>query len=1147
LRTQRRKAGLLALAVGAAVALTTSAALPAGAAGAAASAATGRPATRGAGVAHWVTLVTGDRIGVDAHGKPVAVRHAAGREHIPVQVHTADGHSYAIPLDAAGLVRAGTVDQRLFDVTALSSARYRKAAGRRGGLGLIVTYTSPATGKSAQALTTGTARQALRAATGAGHVTHTYPALDGESVTAPDGDAAAVWRALTTAPRAGTPYATAAAGLGKVWLDAVRAAPPSPSAAQSAPVKTAAATATSAEKTTYNGKGVTIAVLDTGIDARHPDLKGRVIASKIFSGTKTADDKVGHGTHVASIAAGTGAESHGKYAGVAPGASLLNGKVLDDAGEGEDSAILAGMEWAAGKGARIVNLSLGGADTPGADPLETAIDTLSKADGTLFAVAAGNDGPDSGSIDSPGSADAAITVGAVNHKGRIADFSSRGPRVGDGAVKPDLTAIGVDVTAADAPGSEIDQDPSVDHPAAGYVTLSGTSMATPQVAGSAAVLAQRHPTWSGARLKAALIGSARPAAYSAYTQGAGQLDLARALKQTVVADTASVSFGIAQWPHTDDKPIARTLTYRNTTGKAITLGLKVTATGPGHKAAPHGFVTLGKDKLSVPAHGTAHVTLTADTRLGSTDGDYYAYVKATGGGQTVTTAAGVVREVKSYTLTLHVIDQNGAAARWYEAELEGISGKVAQGDHLEPYDPSGTVKVRVPAGHYVLSTNIFPSDPNTATSFPGAAWIADTSLDMTHDSSLTVDARTARPVDVTIPDAQAEPVFAEADLDLETPDYGTSYGWLLDSFAGLSTGSVGAAAPAGELSETFGGTWTHGSHRYDLVYPETATRLPAGFTAHPAQADLATVTAGLGAPKAASGYLGVEYATDDDAGGSFTEVKLPGTVTESVDVAPGTVWLLDEIQGTPDDPKSEYVAPLTGLTPGGTSTATVGTGVFGPYLDTPAAKDPTGSDDAYGIFRDENDLIAALPVFADGSGDEGGPATSSGTVVLYRDGKKLTSTHDSLDQGIDLTVPPGKARYRLATVTKRSTGTAGATSQVGLDWTFSSGHAGDWTGVPASVVRFTPALALDSTAPAGAKEYVPVSVDGFAAVPGGTRSLAVRVSTDHGRHWTPEPVHDGGFTIQNPAAGGTVSFRAFLVDAHGNTATETITDAYVTR
>ena len=144
----------------------------------------------------------------------------------------------------------------------------------------------------------------------------------------------------------------------------------------------------------------------------------------------TPDDTVGHGTHVASTIAGSGAASGGKYRGVAPDATLLFGKVCENDGC-TDSAILAGMQWAAvEQHAAVVNMSLGGGDTPEVDPLEEAVETLTAQTGTLFVIAAGNDGVD-GSVGSPGTADAALTVGAVDRDDELADFSSRGPRVGD--------------------------------------------------------------------------------------------------------------------------------------------------------------------------------------------------------------------------------------------------------------------------------------------------------------------------------------------------------------------------------------------------------------------------------------------------------------------------------------------------------------------------------------------------------------------------------------------------------------------------------------------------------------------------------------------------------------------------------------------
>lgn len=119
-------------------------------------------------------------------------------------------------------------------------------------------------------------------------------------------------------------------------------------------------------------------------------------AAKNFSTSPDTTDKYGHGTHVASIAAGTGARSKGRFKGVAPGAELLNGKVLSDEGYGDDSGIIAGMEWAAEQGADVVNLSLGGGDTPEADPMEAEINKLSAEKGILFAVAAGNEGEGAG-------------------------------------------------------------------------------------------------------------------------------------------------------------------------------------------------------------------------------------------------------------------------------------------------------------------------------------------------------------------------------------------------------------------------------------------------------------------------------------------------------------------------------------------------------------------------------------------------------------------------------------------------------------------------------------------------------------------------------------------------------------------------------
>lgn len=318
----------------------------------------------------------------------------------------------------------------------------------------------------------------------------------------------------------------------RVWLDGrVRAALDRSTAQIGAP---------EVWKNGHRGEDVKVAVLDTGVDASHPDLAGRVSEAEDFSGSSGTGDAFGHGTHVASIVGGSGAASGGDRKGVAPGADLLIGKVLGDDGFGTESQVIDGMEWAVARGADVVNMSLG-SDTPsdGTDPMSRALNELSASSGALFVVAAGNAGPGEGTIGSPAAADAALTVGAVDRDDSLADFSSRGPRAGDDAVKPDVTAPGVGIVAARAAGTSMGQVVDASH-----VAASGTSMAAPHVAGAAALLAQQHPDWTASRLKDALTSTARLIDGQRVTeQGGGRVDVAAASRTPVLATAAISSAG----------------------------------------------------------------------------------------------------------------------------------------------------------------------------------------------------------------------------------------------------------------------------------------------------------------------------------------------------------------------------------------------------------------------------------------------------------------------------------------------------------------------------------------------------------------------------------------------------------------------------
>lgn len=1064
-----------------------------------------------------LTLVTGDRVTVDAQGKPVAFRPAKGREHIPVQRMSDQGHTLVIPADAHRLIVSGKLDRRLFDVTELSRPENLRA--QRDGLKLIVGYR----GKQAA-----TAKAQVRDAGGT-EVGRSLRSLNAESVTTPTTDAPEIWKALTER-RAGGDRVTTAAGIDRVWLDGVRKASLDKSVPQIG--------APAAWKAGFTGKGVKIAVLDTGTDSTHPDLKGQILAEKNFSAAKDTKDRVGHGTHVASIAAGTGAKSGGKLKGVAPDAKLLSGKVLDDEGYGDDSGILAGMEWAVAQGADIVNLSLGGPDSPEVDPLEAAVDKLSADKGVLFAIAAGNEGDGAGTVGSPGSADAALTVGAVDDKDLLADFSSRGPRIGDGAIKPDVTAPGVDTTAAIPPGSLIAQE--VGEKPAGYATISGTSMATPHVAGAAALLKQQHPDWKYGELKGALTASTKPGAYNPFQQGSGRIQVDRAIAQSVVAEPVSVSFGVQQWPHTDDVPVGKKVTYRNLGTTDVTLDLKVTGTGPTGKPAPAGFFTLGADKITVPAGGTAEATLTADTRIGGTaDGTYSAYVVATGGGQTVRTAAAVEREVESYDLTVKHLDRKGLPAAYADSTLYGFNDKVG-GSFLSPQVVNGTAKIRVPKGTYSVSSSVYghPEDFSK-----GIDWIAQPKIAVTKSTSLTFDARKAKPVKITLPATGTKAELFSPDYTVATKADMVSFGWVMDSTADFRTLHVGPQITDGSLAQHWTGTWTKGaSTEFDIAVGGTVKKLATGYERKFTTAQLAKVKIAMGAaaPKKKGSVSAVGFLPTSGGGWSTSvEQKLPGTRTLYLSAADKVSWGLEFSQlgpvdqdGWPTYEAGYEISDEATFKAGKTYSKSVNTGVFGPLV----SKD-------YGVVREGNEIFGMLPLLADGAGNPGGIEYTSAKTVLYRNGKKFGQNNDPLSGGEGFKVPAGSAAYKLSTSVKHSAKISPLSTRVDASWTFSSKKT-EFTMLPVSTVRFTPAIGTDGRAKAGKTVSVPVKVHGAAAGKN-LKSLKTYVSYNGGKTWKKVTVKKGKITVKNPAKNKAISFAAKVTDKKGNTSSVKIYSAYL--
>ncbi len=323
----------------------------------------------------------------------------------------------------------------------------------------------------------------------------------------------------------------------------------------------------------YSGSGVGVAVIDSGIVSWHDDLTYRGNSSKVLTvngqrvaafvdfvnGRTTPYDDNGHGTHVAGIIAGNGFDSLGVRAGIAPNAHLVSLKVLDSQGRGVISNVIAALQWAVANKAqyniRVVNLSVGAAVTMSynVDPLTLAAKRAVDA-GIVVVTAAGNLGRDRatgqtqyGGITAPGNAPWVLTVGASSHEGTvdrsddiIAPYSSRGPSAIDYQAKPDIVAPGTGTVSLSDPASAMYTtyaayllNGSLLTSYKPYLSLTGTSMSAPVVAGSVALMLQANPTLTPNLVKAILQYTAQVyPGYNALTEGAGFLNTKGAVDLT---------------------------------------------------------------------------------------------------------------------------------------------------------------------------------------------------------------------------------------------------------------------------------------------------------------------------------------------------------------------------------------------------------------------------------------------------------------------------------------------------------------------------------------------------------------------------------------------------------------------------------------
>ena len=1045
-----------------------------------------------------VTLLSGDQVSVS--GDQVQFRPGAGRQG-RYRTWTNRGQTYVAPEDAIRLIAEDTLDQRLFNVTGLIAQGYT-----RGDIPVMVGYRAGTNARSARP--TGLTS------------TRPLPAVGGEAATVSRAQAPAFWRSITSS---GNARARSTSPIKRVWLDGKVTAHLDRSTAQIG--------APAAWKAGLDGKDVPVAVLDTGYDQAHPDLKTVVTQSQDFTASaKGVQDTDGHGTHVASTVAGSGAASNGRYRGVAPGAKLAVGKVLAD-GEGQESWVIAGMEWAATR-ARVVNMSLGGYAHPEQiDPLEQAVNDLTAKHGTLFVVAAGNTGNHPGQVGSPGTADAALTVGSVNRKDQLNKFSSFGPRLRDGAPKPDVTAPGDGVVAARAKGTLSPERVGIH-----YARLSGTSMASPHVAGAAAVLAQAHPGWKAPQLKAALMASAvyQPGT-PVHGQGAGRIDIPAALKQQVTAATPSVSLKVEE-PYT--KPANSKITYRNGGKAPVTLKLAVESADADGK--PDGKLALSAKQLTVPAGGTA--TATVSGRAGS-EGTHAGRVTATASGVNVSVPVTIASRPKTHVLRIKQFTRTGQAYQNSPpllVDLDRGSVRFLTSAADGSYD-----EARVPTGRYRSLNVVVEEDAQVQ--------VVSGDILVSQDRTVEVRPSNIRPVRAELRGAKAELGAYDLTIVLGRAGVGSSLegaGWLAKELVGTPE-PPGTPAP---YTVEFRAAWAAPNTGYLLSW-ESRGRPVTEFHAEESELAAVRVRQHTSVPGARNDLVLSTVPSATPWAGAVPvqvgRIATGSTHTVKFNFQPDVEWHLGSVatfEGSEEDPLADYSheeLALTGIRPGARYEATFGAAPFGPAFTR-----------AKPLLRVDNWILGEVPLFSPGQPGYVGEFTHSysGKLTLLR-GNQVRDSRDlnPMTDPKPLTIQPYNDVYTLrATASRKAPWTL--STKVDTAWTFRSKPGPDDTRIPLPLltVRYVPVLDVNNATPGGTRFTVPFRVERQEG--SGELNLAkvgVEVSYDDGKTWTAAPVTSTragmNIALDHPKGPGYVSLRATVVDRDGSKVVQTVIRAYALR
>ncbi|WP_328908473.1 S8 family serine peptidase [Streptomyces sp. NBC_00234] len=1053
----------------------------------------------GASVSRTVTLITGDRITVtttpDGRKSYSAVPAADSAPGTVLARTDIDGDAYFYPSDVIGKV-GSLLDPQLFNVDGLVRDGYDDS--RVDALPLIVRRT-------------GADRPEALESDGLMPAKRDFHALRASTAVLDKDDAAEVGEALDSKH--------ALDGVKSIWLDGKVHA----DALDRNLTQIGADSAWQAGRT---GKGVKVAVLDTGADQTHPDLAGRISEARDFSGSGSTLDKKGHGTHVAATVAGSGAGAPGLRSGVAPDADLIIGKVLGDDGSGSDSSVIAGMEWAVAQGAKVVNMSLGSGPTNGQDPVTQSLEALATSSGTLFVVSAGNEGPNISTVSAPSIAPHALSVAAVDFAGGTASFSSRGPSF-NGTVKPEIAAPGVNVVAARATGTNIgtvQADPA-------YTALSGTSMAAPHIAGAAALLAQEHPDWTPDQLKHTLMGTttAPQSGQSLYDVGTGVVNLPAALKQTVVADTGALDFGRLD---VTDGTATRTVKLTNKGTAAVTLNLTGTLAAAG-STPPAGMLELSASSMTLGAGETSEVTLTVDA-AGTPTGTYSGALTAlpADGGQALRIPL-LLDRAQSVKVT--TLDRAGNPAPAQISLLNAESGASMNAE----IPAAGTRDVRVPEGSYMGLAMI-------RMIIDGTPQIAIVSADLKAGTNeMVFDARKARRWTASVEGKDTRPEFMLGNLSRTTDDgkYGIRHSMLAGGAYGAFPKDALWITPTTEAhlgKVAFNERWRLADADSDNTVGDTSALYDAAY-ARDEVADNPERRLTRGEiekfAKVRTTYRGMNEKIRIQEGSTVYGTGLNGLNTSSPSYltvprerteyiqAEDRTWLRFTYRNQGGVAMNYSPAQFT-YQPGTSSKYTWFAGPF----SVRAAGQTTGA--RLQLKVDD----AVIPKgFAPMLSDFNSPQRTQSTTALYRNGTLVADRGSLIDKTFE---DADKASYELRR-TYTSAGIFPLGGEAASKWTFTAGGTGE-AATPVDLLNVSFDAPLNNLNQARAGLPLPVSADITGAVEG-LRKVRAWVTADNGVTWKPVLIlgHEGAYQFLAPpsalTSGGFLGLRVMAEDGRGNT------------